>query len=359
MPPRPGFNIVFLGCGAIADVHSRILRRSHPGLRRFYASRCPERAAGFERRLGGSGSYGRYEAALADGRMDVAVIATPPSCHLALALAALRNGMDVIVEKPAFLRAADCERAAAAAAQAGRRLFVAENYAYKPLASVLQAVVASGEIGELRFVHLNAVKRQEARGWRGRPEEAGGGALFEGGIHWIDLAAHLGPEVRGAHGFRCSPAGQPERSSVLVLEYEGGAVATLFHSWEIGSPLRGLRLSRIYGTAGAVAFESNGLFVAVHGRRRRLLLPGLRDIDGRRAMWADFVEALATGREPLMTLARARRGLELLAIAEAREDAGLPRKGERLDDHPDDRAGRRPAGGRPHLDVGDVQGQPV
>jgi predicted dehydrogenase len=102
---------------------------------------------------------------------------------------------------------------------------------------------------------------------------------------------------------------------VVILEYEGGAVGTLLHSWEIPSPLRGLRVSRIYGTAGSVAFESNGLFVAVYGRRKRLLVPGLRDISGHRAMFADFLTALSTGREPLMTLARARRDMELLEAA--------------------------------------------
>jgi predicted dehydrogenase len=100
----------------------------------------------------------------------------------------------------------------------------------------------------------------------------------------------------------------------VVLKYEG-ALGTLLHSWEIGSPLRGLRVSRIYGTAGSIAFESNGLFVAVHGRRTRLLFPGLHDIAGYRAMFQDFLQALATGCEPVMTLARARRDTELVASA--------------------------------------------
>ena len=56
-----------------------------------------------------------------------------------------------------------------------------------------------------------------------------------------------------------------------VLAY---SVGTLAHSWDVASPLRGLRISRIYGTTGSVAFESNGIFVAVSGARRRL--------DGRR-----------------------------------------------------------------------------
>lgn len=304
-------NLVFLGCGAAAAAHSRTLARMRAPVRRFYASRSAAKAADFERRFRGAGSYGTYEAALADGRTGIAFVATPPSSHLELTLAALGEGKHVIVEKPAFLQVADFDTVAAAARTAGRRVLVAENYAYKPLARALQRLLRSGEIGDLRFVQVNAAKHQDAGGgWR-----ADEGALFEGGIHWIDLLAHLGPRVRGARGFRAGEAGRPERSSVVVLEYAGGAVGTLLHSWEIRSPLRGLRLSRVYGTAGSIAFESNGLFIAAHGRRTRVLVPGLVDLAGCTAMWGDFLEALATGGEPLMTLARARWDTELVRAA--------------------------------------------
>jgi predicted dehydrogenase len=307
-------NLVFLGCGGITAAHSRTLASMGAPVRRFYASRSDFKAASFERLFRGAGSYGSYEAALADGRIDVAFVATPPASHLELTLRALRGGKDVIVEKPAFLRASDFDEVAAAERETGGRVLVAENYGYKPLARVLREVLASGDIGDVRFVHLNAVKRQSPHGWRDDPAASGGGALFEGGIHWIDLAANLGPPVRGARGFRAGN-GAVERSSVVVLDYEGGAVGTLLHSWEIASPLRGLRLSRIYGTSGSIAFESNGLFVAIYGRRKRVLFPGLRDIAGYRAMFRDFLDALRTGREPLMTLARARRDTELLESA--------------------------------------------
>jgi UDP-N-acetylglucosamine 3-dehydrogenase len=316
---RARLNVVFLGCGAIAEAHSHTLDRMDAPVRRFYASRSAERAADFERRLRGAGSYGCYEAALADGRIDVAFVATPPPSHLELTLQALRSGKHVIVEKPAFLRAADFDEVAAVQSETGRRVFVAENYCYKPLAAALQAVIASGDIGDVRFVHVNAVKQQGGNGWRSDPGAAGGGALFEGGIHWIDLVANLGPKVRSARGFRSGDRRSLERSMVVVLEYDGGGVGTLFHSWEIASPLQSIRLSRIYGTAGSVAFESNGLFVAIYGREKRLFVPGLRDITGRQAMFRDLLEAIETGREPLMTLERARRGQELVESAYAEE----------------------------------------
>lgn len=241
--------------------------------------------------------------------MDAVLIATPPALHAELALAALLAGKHAVIEKPPFLRSADFDPVAAAARAAGRRLLVAENYHYKPLAVTLRRLLAEGVIGEVLFLHVNALKRQDASGWRSEPALAGGGALFEGGIHWVSFMSHLGLTVRRAHGFPAC-AGRAEQGLTAVIEYEGGAVGTLLYSWQVPSPLRGLRGSRIYGREGSIAFESNGLAVGVWGRRKRLLFPGVRDLVGRRAMWRDFVEALTTGAEPAYDLARARRDLE-------------------------------------------------
>jgi predicted dehydrogenase len=100
-----------------------------------------------------------------------------------------------------------------------------------------------------------------------------------------------------------------------VVQYEEGAVGTLHHAWDTPSLLRGLRISRIYGTRGSVTFESNGLFVLVHSKNIRLIIPSTRDIGGYRAMFADFIACLRDGREPRMTLDLARRDLELVEAA--------------------------------------------
>jgi UDP-N-acetylglucosamine 3-dehydrogenase len=312
---RSTLNLALLGCGAVARRHARTLARFRAEVRCFYASRDPARAAEFSARHGGAGSFGSYAAALADDGIDAVLVATPPDSHLDLALAALARGRDVIVEKPALLRSQEFAVLLAAEASSGRRVLVAENYCYKPLARVLRDIIASGVLGKIRFLHLDAVKYQAAAGWRADPAAAGGGALFEGGVHWIDLLANLGLRIEMVHGFRPGEWQGCERSMLVVVEYEEGAVGTLAHSWEVPSPLRGLRVSRLYGTRGSVAFESNGLFVRVSGARPRLLFPGLRDIGGYRAMFRDFLTTLRTGSEPLMSLARAQRDLELIEAA--------------------------------------------
>ena len=79
-----------------------------------------------------------------------------------------------------------------------------------------------------------------------------------------------GLDVLDAHGYR--PGGREglDRSMVAVFEYGNGAVGTLLHSWEIGSPLRGLRLSSVYGTSGAITSgRASRLQTRVSERQRR------------------------------------------------------------------------------------------
>lgn len=314
MTDRP-LTLAFLGCGQAARMHAATLASVAPDVRRVFASRDGARAADFASELDGLRGHGSYRAALEDPEVDAALVLTPPHLHLELTVAALEAGVDVIVEKPAFPRSADFATVREAMEAAGRRVLVAENYHYKPLRETLARLLREGAVGRPLFLHFDAAKDQRTGGWRDDPALAGGGALLEGGIHWISLMADLGMEIEAVEGHRPAPDGGVERSMLVVLRYEGGAVGTLTYSWEVPAPLRGLRLSRVYGREGALTFETNGLFVFQRGRRLRLRFPGLRDISGYRAMFRDLVDALRTGRAPRMTLEKAERDVRLVETA--------------------------------------------
>jgi UDP-N-acetylglucosamine 3-dehydrogenase len=316
VPAGRPLRIALLGTGGVTRRHARTLASLGGEAICFIASRERWRAEALNMRIGGGGAFGSYEDAIADERIDAVLVATPPAHHLELALAAAGAGKHVIVEKPPFLHASDFDAVEAVAERAGVRVLVAENYRYKPLLRMLRSVVASGEIGDVRYVKVNALKHQRVTGWRTDPALAGGGALFEGGIHWVHLMDNLGLTVASVQAYRPGQPEGPERSMLVVVQYEEGGVGTLHHSWDTPGLLRGLRLSRLHGTHGSVAFESNGIAAVVNGTRgRRVVVPGLRDISGYRAMFVDFIASLRSGREPLMTLARARRDLELVESA--------------------------------------------
>jgi len=307
--------IAFLGCGAVARAHTRTLQSLDDQVRLYYASRALSRATDLNARSRGAGAFGAYAEALEDPTVDAVLIATPPAFHLEWTLRALAAGKHVIVEKPPLPRAADFTAVEAAARAASRQVMVAENYFYKPILRTLRSMLRDGTIGEPRFLDIKALKTQRTQNWRDDASLAGGGALYEGGIHWIDFLANLGLDVVSVHGFRPGQRARLDREMLVVIRYAQGAVGALFFSWNTPSLLKGVRLSRIYGTEGSITFESNGLFALALGKRTALRLPGVRDLTGTRAMFRDFLRALRGNRAPEFTLALARRDLELVEAA--------------------------------------------
>src|SRR5574341_2593587 len=278
-------NIAFLGCGWVTRLHSRTLSKFKDQVRLFYASRSKEKAFAYNQKFKGQGYFYSYEAAFQSPEIEIVLIATPPALHLELTLQALQAGKHVIVEKPPFLCSSDFDKVAQAANKAGKQVLIAENYFYKPLAVELREIIKKNWIGEILFIQVNALKWQKSVGWRNDEILAGGGALFEGGIHWINFMANLGFEIEEIKGFRPGSPTVPERSYLVGIKYKEGQVGALAYSWEVPSLFKGLRISRIYGRECSITFESNGLFILVKGRVKRFIIPEPSDISGYKAMF--------------------------------------------------------------------------
>jgi UDP-N-acetylglucosamine 3-dehydrogenase len=307
-------HIAFLGCGFATQTHSKTLR-AFRGVQRYYASRDEEKAKSISDKFKGHGYFGSYEEAIRSSDTDVILIATPPVYHLELARTALEAGKHVIVEKPPFLKSADFDVIEKIRKKNDCQLMVIENYYYKPLAHRLRRILHEREIGDVLFVHVNALKLQETRDWRNDPDLSGYGALFEGGIHWMNFMGNIGLTIKYIRGFQPAAKNGNEKSMMVGFNYEEGAVGVLYYSWEVPSLFKGLRISRIFGREGSITFESNGIFILVTGKRKRLIFPGIRDIAGYRAMFIDYFHSLRSGNEPVYNLKLAKKDLENIETA--------------------------------------------
>jgi UDP-N-acetylglucosamine 3-dehydrogenase len=322
--------IAFLGCGFITRVHSRNLKRFRSEIVCGYASRDKTKAAEFCGEFRGTGSYSDYADAINDPNVDAVVIAVPPRFHLNLTLQALTAGKHVLVEKPAYLTMGDYQAVRDARDRAQRVVLVGENDHYKPLAILLRKLLADGAIGDMVFGHFSSIVKRfkTADDWRNDESMAGGDAFFEEGIHWLHLAASLGPKITSITGFRPAPSTEgPDKrvkSMMVAFNYDNGAVGSLYYSREIPSMLKGLRLSKLAGRKGVITFESNGvlLLARTEGRLPRLMFPGFRDIRGYQAMYQDFRSAIHTGRAPEMSLERAMEDQRLMDQIYASLDPG-------------------------------------
>ena len=83
--------------------------------------------------------------------LDAIVVATPVSTHFDIALAALKEGKDVLVEKPLAATRAEAETLAEVADREGRVLMVDHTYAYSGAVRKIAELIGAGELGAICY----------------------------------------------------------------------------------------------------------------------------------------------------------------------------------------------------------------
>lgn len=126
---------------------------------------------------------------------DFVAIATPPTSHLELALYAMENGSDVIVEKPMTLSVAEAKTMQDKSEQSGRCIIPCLTYRFYPGVQELKDFLAAGSFG--RILSASAIVRwghdqayYDQSNWLGTWEHEGG-ALMNQTIHALDLVFYL------------------------------------------------------------------------------------------------------------------------------------------------------------------------
>ena len=122
---------------------------------------------------------------------DVLTVATPNGLHAAQAVAGLRAGRHVVIEKPIALHAADAATIVETARQTGRLAFGVMQNRYSPPAAWLKQIVDEGRLGRVFLVQLSCFWNRDARyyqpgGWKGT-QALDGGTLFTQFSHFVDL----------------------------------------------------------------------------------------------------------------------------------------------------------------------------
>jgi predicted dehydrogenase len=115
------------------------------------ADRRPERLALAERRYPGVRATTDPASLIAHPDVDAVVIATPVAYHFELAMAALRAGKHVLVEKPI---ASSSEQAARLVDVAARRrlvLMVDHTFVYTGAVTTIRDLVRRGDLGDVYY----------------------------------------------------------------------------------------------------------------------------------------------------------------------------------------------------------------
>ncbi|MCU0506348.1 MAG: Gfo/Idh/MocA family oxidoreductase [Chloroflexi bacterium] len=133
-----------------------------------------------------------------DEDVELAVVATPPSSHAELALALLRAGRHVVLEKPMCLTVAEADHVMAEAERYGRAITVYQSRRWDRDFLALREAVASGAIGDVFAIETFVGGfAHPCRLWHS-DEAISGGAVYDWGSHHVDWILRLygGPPTR-------------------------------------------------------------------------------------------------------------------------------------------------------------------
>ncbi len=314
--------ICFLGCGEITKDHAAYAKIAENNIQLSFASRSLEKATQFVDQFKGVNAYASYKEAIDSELEDVIMINTPPHIHLELAKQAIHAGKHVIIEKPPFFASSDFDEVGPLADHKGLHCMIAENYFYKPLRLQIKKLLDQELIGDPLFMNINATKKQISAGdWRDDPKITGFGSLYEGGIHWVNFINNLGFDLKNVTGFFPNQKQSLERSSQVTVKTTSGFIINLLYSWEADTIFRGYRLSKIFGREGSITFETNGLFILVRGKKKKLIFPGIKDIGGYQGMFNDFMKSLRSGIAPELNWKIAQKDLQVIEEAYQNLDA--------------------------------------
>jgi predicted dehydrogenase len=192
------------------------------------ASRTEGPADRFAAEHGIGRAHASWQALAEDPDVDVVYVATPHIAHHAAAKAMLRAGKPVLCEKPFTVTGAQARDLVDTARAAGVFLAEAMWMRTNPAVRRAAALVASGDIGEVRSIHAEfGVKAPVDPGHRLRDPRLGGGALLDLGVYPVTLAQLiLGTPARVQSTARLTGEGVDETTGIL-LDYPSGAHAAI------------------------------------------------------------------------------------------------------------------------------------
>ncbi|WP_257170017.1 Gfo/Idh/MocA family protein [Bradyrhizobium sp. SRS-191] len=242
-----------------------------------------------DRAYGSFEEMAKAEAARPDGIEAVSIV-TPNHMHAPIATAFLRAGIHVICDKPLTTTVAEAEELVALARSTGKVFVVTHNYTGYPMVRQARAMIASGELGDIRLVQAEYLQDwltepleqtdQKQAAWRTDPARSGpGGCIGDIGTHAYNLACFvsgLALDELFAQLSTFVPGRRLDDDVQILLRWKGGAKGMLWASQVAVGHENGLTL-RISGTKGGLAWAQenpNQLWFTPYGQPKQLLTRG-------------------------------------------------------------------------------------
>jgi len=165
------------------------------------------------------------------GRLDAAFILTPHKYHHDHAKGCLEAGLDVLLEKPMVMNAAEARSLIETRDRTGRHLVVAFQGSLSPQVRTAVQMMRSGAVGDLLSISATIWQNWgplTVGTWRQDLELSGGGMLFDTGAHMLNTVADLAGQNFVEVAAWLDNRGLPvDIMGVIIGRLESGAYVTM------------------------------------------------------------------------------------------------------------------------------------
>ncbi len=230
MTGKLGFG--FIGAGAIAHFHARAVAESRGGRGIGVVSRSRGTAEKFAAEHGLGFASDNVQELLKQPGLDAVCITTPSALHLEPALAAIRAGKHLMIEKPLDSTVEGTDHILREAEKAGVRVGSIFQARFGEPARRVKAAIDAGRFGRMVlascYVKWNRTTEYYT-GWKGRLSEDGGGVIINQAIHGVDLLqwfAGMPSEVFAWSTQRVHKI-ESEDTCVAALKFASGAFGVI------------------------------------------------------------------------------------------------------------------------------------
>lgn len=181
-------------------------------------------------------AFGTAEELVAHPDIDAVFIVSANALHHKETLAAAKTGKHVLVEKPIATNVQEAEEMIAACARHNVKFMVGHMIRFSPLAQRIKQLIHSGTLGNISFIKSEFFYDAQLshRSWLIDPTIAGGGPIFDIGVHCLDTMRFVLDEdvisVRSLVEPRLS-ATTTEITASLLLRFSKGTLGSIFCSY--------------------------------------------------------------------------------------------------------------------------------
>lgn len=265
----------------------------------------PARLAACQSLYPGVTTTNRFEDLLTNPAIEAIAVATPVHSHFDLALAALKAGKHVMVEKPLAPSAEQVRRLIDEADRRGLTLMVDHTFLYTPAVRKISELVRKGDLGEIYYYDSTRVSLGLF--------QSDVSVIWDLAVHDLSIIDHILDEAPVAvSATACSHvSGAPENMAHLTLFFDSSCVAHVNVNWL--SPVK-VRQTFIGGSKKMIVYDDMEPTEKIKVYDKGITLNGSPEDDrqlriGYRAgdMWAPHIpakEALQTEAEHFVDCVR-------------------------------------------------------